>query len=35
MIQGAIAMATITSDKKYLINTVAYLDVLVKKEIKK
>jgi AcrR family transcriptional regulator len=35
MIQGAIAMATITSDRKYLINTVAYLDVLVKKEIKK
>ncbi|WP_297695998.1 TetR/AcrR family transcriptional regulator [uncultured Eudoraea sp.] len=35
MIQGAIAMATIASDRKYLINTVAYLDVLVKKEIKK
>lgn len=35
MIQGAIAMATITSDRKYLINTIAYLDVLVKKEIKK
>lgn len=35
MIQGAIAMATITNDRKYLINTIAYLDVLVKKEIKK
>ena len=35
MIQGAIAMATITDDRKYLINTIAYLDVLVKKEIKK
>jgi TetR/AcrR family transcriptional repressor of nem operon len=35
MIQGAIAMATITGDRKYLINTIAYLDVLVKKEIKK
>jgi TetR/AcrR family transcriptional repressor of nem operon len=35
MIQGAIAMATITDDRKYLINTVAYLEVLVKKEIKK
>jgi len=35
MIQGAIAMATITQDRKYLINTVAYLEVLIKKEIKK
>jgi TetR/AcrR family transcriptional repressor of nem operon len=35
MIQGAIAMATITDDRKYLINTVAYLELLVKKEIKK
>jgi hypothetical protein len=35
MIQGATAMATITGDRKYLINTIAYLDVLVKKEIKK
>lgn len=35
MIQGAIAMATISGDRKYLINTIAYLDVLVNKEIKK
>lgn len=34
MIQGAIAMATITNDRKYLINTVAYLDVLIGREIK-
>ncbi|WP_209400008.1 TetR/AcrR family transcriptional regulator [Pseudozobellia sp. WGM2] len=34
MIQGAIAMSTITRDRKYLINTIAYLDLLVKKEIK-
>lgn len=35
MIQGAVAMATITSDRKYLVNTIAYLDVLINKEIKK
>jgi AcrR family transcriptional regulator len=35
MIQGAIAMATISGDRKYLINTIAYLEVLIKKEIKK
>jgi len=35
MLQGAIAMATITNDRKYLINTVAYLEQLVRKEIKK
>ncbi len=35
MIQGAIAMATISGDRKYLINTIAYLEVLVKKEIRK
>ncbi len=35
MLQGAIAMNTITADRKYLMNTVAYLEVLVKKEIKK
>ena len=34
MLQGAIAMNTITADRKYLMNTVAYLEVLVKKEIK-
>ena len=34
MIQGAVAMATISGDLKYLINTIAYLEVLVKKEIR-
>jgi len=34
MIQGAVAMATISGDRKYLINTVAYLEVLMKKEIR-
>lgn len=35
MLQGAVAMATISRDRKYLLNTVAYLDVLISKEIKK
>lgn len=35
MIQGAVSMFTITGDRKYLINTVAYLEVLVNREIKK
>lgn len=35
MIQGAIAMSTVTRDRKYLINTLTYLEHLVKKEIKK
>ena len=35
MIQGAVAMATITGDRKYLLNTVAYLDQLIVREIKK
>ncbi len=35
MLQGAVAMATISRDRKYLLNTVAYLDVLIAKEIKK
>lgn len=35
MIQGAVAMATITDDRKYLLNTIAYLDQLISKEIKK
>lgn len=35
MLQGAITMATITGDRKYLINTVAYLNQLITKEIKK
>ncbi len=35
MIQGAIAMSTMTRDRKYLVNTMAYLEHLVQKEIKK
>lgn len=35
MIQGAITMATLTKDRKYLLNTIAYLEVLVKQELKK
>lgn len=35
MLQGAVAMSTMTRDRKYLMNTVAYLEQLVKKEIKK
>ena len=35
MLQGAVAMYTTTGDRKYLINTVAYLDVLLKREIKR
>lgn len=34
IIQGAISMATITKDRKYLLNTVTYLDVLIKRELK-
>ncbi|MBC2840745.1 TetR/AcrR family transcriptional regulator [Robiginitalea sp. SC105] len=35
MIQGAVTMATITSDRKYLHNTIAYLDILIRKELGK
>lgn len=35
MIQGAIAMSTMTRDRKYLVNTLTYLEHLVKLEIKK
>lgn len=35
MIQGAIAMSTMTRDRKYLINTLTYLEHLIKREIKK
>ena len=35
MIQGAITMATITGDRKYLLNTITYLDQLILREIKK
>ena len=35
MLQGAVAMTTLTNDRKYLMNTVAYLEVLINREIKK
>jgi AcrR family transcriptional regulator len=35
MLQGAITMSTITKDRKYLVNTVAYLEVLIQREITK
>ncbi|MGB5555119.1 MAG: TetR/AcrR family transcriptional regulator [Flavobacteriaceae bacterium] len=35
MLQGAVSMTTITNDRKYLMNTVAYLEVLISREIKK
>jgi hypothetical protein len=35
MIQGAVAMSTMTRDRKYLINTLTYLEHLVRQEIKK
>lgn len=35
MIQGAVAMATIMMDRKYLLNTIAYLELLLKKELQK
>ena len=35
MLKGAVAMSTMTRDRKYLINTVAYLEQLVHREIKK
>lgn len=35
MIMGAIAMATITGDRKYLHNTIAYLEILMRRELKK
>ncbi|MEM1339161.1 MAG: TetR/AcrR family transcriptional regulator [Bacteroidota bacterium] len=34
MLQGAVAMATMTRDRKYLVNTTAYLNQLLQKEIK-
>jgi len=34
IIQGSIAMATLTKDRKYLLNTVNYLEVLIKRELK-
>lgn len=35
MIQGAVAMSTMTQDRKYLVNTITYLEYLVKQELKK
>ena len=35
MLQGAVSMATMTRDRKYLMNTTAYLEQLVMQEIKK
>lgn len=35
IIQGAVAMSTMTRDRKYLINTITYLDVLIRRELKK
>ncbi len=34
ILQGSIAMATLTKDRKYLLNTVTYLEVLIKRELK-
>lgn len=33
MIQGAVAMSTMMMDRKYLLNTMTYLEVLVKREL--
>ena len=35
MIQGSVAMSTMTRDRKYLVNTIAYLEHLVQHETKK
>ena len=35
MIQGAVVMSTMTRDRKYMINTMVYLEHLIKSEIKK
>ncbi|MDX1331438.1 MAG: TetR/AcrR family transcriptional regulator [Robiginitalea sp.] len=34
MIMGAVSMATIMADRKYLHNTIGYLEILIRKEIK-
>lgn len=34
MLQGSVAMATITQDRKYLLNTVNYINHLIEKEVK-
>lgn len=33
MVQGAVAMATVMTDRKYLLNTMGYLELLLKKEL--
>ncbi len=35
MVQGAVAMSTMTQDRKYLVNTINYLEYLVQQELKK
>lgn len=35
ILNGAVAMATMTRDRKYLVNTIAYLEHLVQKEVRK
>lgn len=35
MLQGAVSMATMTRDRKYLVNTITYLNHLVNQEIRK
>ncbi|MGJ8658571.1 TetR/AcrR family transcriptional regulator [Cellulophaga fucicola] len=34
MLQGSVAMATVTQDRKYLLNTVTYINHLIEKEVK-
>ncbi|CAN0601907.1 unnamed protein product, partial [Ectocarpus sp. 12 AP-2014] len=34
IIQGSVVMATLSTDRKYLVNTMTYLEVLVKRELK-
>lgn len=34
ILQGAITMASLTKDRKYLLNTVTYLEVLIQRELK-
>ncbi|NVN18428.1 TetR family transcriptional regulator [Muricauda sp. HICW] len=35
MVQGSVSMSTMTQDRKYLVNTINYLEYLVKQELKK
>src|SRR5690606_23286564 len=35
MIQGAVAMSTMTRDRKYLVNTLAYMEHLIRREVLK